>query len=368
MLEMVSRVLKNLLREKLRKRVKVLKVPLEEPYQKMVFKYLNRIFEKDRGEGKEKTNELWEKLIPEKLVKDFFLPRSLLAEIDVKSLIFSHQFIKKKVSRDSRKTIEIKLDGKYMLLERLSEIAGLTFRKDTLDDFQANPHLFDLQGSIFDRSDFTLREKVKHMSFVMYAEGYLHLTKGLSIEKYQGESVKAVRYFREALKCFEIALNSTPNDPLLLRNIARVLHRIEKSYVQIERKKRIRPEPLSLDSSYLSRANIYFKRALEAAPSAFLLTEYACFLEDCHEYSLAEDKFLCSLLQNPNQPNCLKRYGSFLQDIKKDSVTAEKFFLRLVDVQKKIESFKHRDRKDSQERPFVISHQPSIIQKLKKNN
>ena len=171
---------------------------------------------------------------------------------------------------------------------------------------------------------------------------YMYLVKGQKISKFRGQYTKASRYFREALSHFQEALNSTPNDPLLLRNCARVLFVTEKTHIQNElfRRKRDKvdssspPPTLSLKSRLLTRANNYFNKAILATgmPEVTLITEYACFLEDCGELDAAETTYLSSLLQNPNQHYCLQRYGNFLEFHRKDEVNGEMFLMRMNQV------------------------------------
>lgn len=66
LLEMIKRVIKNYIRDQLRKRVQVLTVPLEEPYRRLIVDILNLVF----GKG-EAPNNFWKTLLIPKLLEKF---------------------------------------------------------------------------------------------------------------------------------------------------------------------------------------------------------------------------------------------------------------------------------------------------------
>ena len=83
---------------------------------------------------------------------------------------------------------------------------------------------------------------MKHINVVSLARGYVLVYKGLQEEVYkfifffnfyfQGHKaaflkdfVSALRYYESALLAYEAALNSTPNDPSLLRSYAKVMRK-----------------------------------------------------------------------------------------------------------------------------------------------
>jgi hypothetical protein len=66
--QMCSRVVKNKLRKLLRKKMKKLKVPLEEPYRSLVISYLNLVL----GDS-EASEEYWNNNIKRALKRQFVL-------------------------------------------------------------------------------------------------------------------------------------------------------------------------------------------------------------------------------------------------------------------------------------------------------
>ena len=164
LVEMVARSLKNLLREKLRNRVRLLKVPLEEPYQKLVVKYLNMIFSNDPVH----IRKIWKRYVPGRMLKDFNFPEELLKDLKIRRNIFSSTF-----SADENNFGKNTIEGRLMLLHRLSDLAGLALKKEIYTDLLNDPQLWDIEP-VFDNNDLlSLEEKVKHMSIVSYAKGYI---------------------------------------------------------------------------------------------------------------------------------------------------------------------------------------------------
>jgi tetratricopeptide (TPR) repeat protein len=137
--------------------------------------------------------------------------------------------------------------------------------------------------------------------------------------------VSSLRFYETALVSYEEALNSTPNDPSLLRSYAKVYLEIEKAVMARDnlQKRRLK------DSPYLTRADLFYRLSIAANKEDTVpLAEYACFLEFVREYDAAEQHYLQALTINPNDAYCLRRYALFLQEVRQNIGLAERFLLR----------------------------------------
>jgi tetratricopeptide (TPR) repeat protein len=137
--------------------------------------------------------------------------------------------------------------------------------------------------------------------------------------------VSSLRFYETALVSYEEALNSTPNDPSLLRSYAKVYLEIEKAVMARDnlQKRRLK------DSPYLTRADLFYRLSIAANKEDTVpLAEYACFLEFVREYDAAEQHYLQALTIDPNDAYCLRKYALFLQEVRQNIGLAERFLVR----------------------------------------
>ena len=110
-LEMAARVIKNNLRRKLREKMKSLRLPVDEPYRRLVIDYLNLVFgESDASQAYWATDV--KSQIQEKYVRSL-TAREKMREFPLKNLL----------SQFSRENI----DGKYIMFTRVQKMSGLKF-------------------------------------------------------------------------------------------------------------------------------------------------------------------------------------------------------------------------------------------------
>ncbi len=156
------------------------------------------------------------------------------------------------------------------------------------------------------------------------ARGYVQVFKGHKAA-FLKDYVSSLRFYETALVSYEEALNSTPNDPSLLRSYAKVYLEIEKAVMARDnlQKRRLK------DSPYLTRADLFYRLSIAANKEDTVpLAEYASFLEFVREYDAAEQHYLQALTIDPNDAYCLRKYALFLQEVRQNIGLAERFLHR----------------------------------------
>ncbi len=119
--------------------------------------------------------------------------------------------------------------------------------------------------------------RVKHMSIISHAEGYLLKIAGLMQESKE--------LLNSALLSFEEALNSNPNNKFILRNCGKI---ISQMHSLSNRGKKMSPYDPDME-----KARGYFLRAINADPSdPVTATQYAEFLANCAQDSEALEYFI----------------------------------------------------------------------------
>ncbi len=152
--------------------------------------------------------------------------------------------------------------------------------------------------------------------------------------------VSSLRFYEMALLSYEEALNSTPNDPSLLRSYAKVYLEMEKAVLQRDnlQKRRLK------DSPFLARADLFYRLSIAANKEDTVpLAEYASFLEFVREYDAAEQHYLQALTIDPNDAYCLRKYASFLQDVRQNICLAERFLQRSQQTSRVLEQISKGD-------------------------
>ncbi len=146
LIDILARCIKNNLRLKLRLRMKILKKPLEEPYRRLVIKYMNLCFGNSAA-----SNTYWNDSLKSDIKRNFILALTKEEEATEYSL-----------KRSGPDTNFLRL-----LLGRLEKMMGIRFASR----IKTNPHIF-LSDQPFNETDLeTLPLRVKHMNIVNTAEG-----------------------------------------------------------------------------------------------------------------------------------------------------------------------------------------------------
>jgi tetratricopeptide (TPR) repeat protein len=378
--ECIARVLKNLIRFKMRERARELTVPLEKPFVYLVIQVLNDVF--GNTASNPTTEMYWKRFIPARLGQDFcfkFLPGDLFKR--VQNIVFlrgsslsasssgggsssgssgvdsnsnnsgsssinnnNNAMMGDSSSEDTRSMLrssmgdvltdvakkKAPMTGFYLILQRLISMLGLTFTDKVLEDLRENSYLFGAGTPCFDNSDLLqLGERVKHLSVVSLARGFVLVFKGHKAA-FLKDYVSCLRYYEMALVAYEAALDSTPNDSSLLRSYAKVYWEIERAVLARDNLQRRKLK----DSPYLTRADLFYRLSLSANNNAYAFAQYAVFLEYVREFDKAEQHYLQALTIDPNDIYCLRKYSVFLQEVRQNIDLGEKFLKRANENQK----------------------------------
>jgi tetratricopeptide (TPR) repeat protein len=299
---MLARVIKNNLRFKLREKMKQLKLPLEEPYRRLVIDYLNLVFGNHNL-----SDKYWNGWLKKDLIVNFtdaLTPEEEAEEFDLKP---RKRFVN---------TLIVDQDFMAFLFDRVRKMMNMRFSSRLFN--------FNLQQPFDDTDLESIGERVKHMNIVAHAEGFFYHMKGLTnrVE----DPLNAQRFYEIAIEKFEEALDSNPNNKEILLSIA-------LTYIlMIEEENKAKAKPsayLDPNDPRVKKAEEYSLRAIAAEPKydSFSLFRYAQFLERCGNLETAEDYYLQALEADPNNAGCLHCYGNFLSD-RGQHEEAEKFYLR----------------------------------------
>lgn len=191
--EMVARVIKNISRDKLRKKMSKLKASSlsEDPYKQVIVNFLNLIL----GWRGEKSKKFWSETVKTNLLKTFL----------------------SSLSSEEQNNFDIKTQiNMYYLFLRISEKTGIKFSKQSRKELKKNPANFNVVISDIKK----VSVQVKHMNIVSISEG-----NALSIQSMRIE-IGGDRLFRLAMSKFEEAISSTPDNQDTLNNYADVLCRV----------------------------------------------------------------------------------------------------------------------------------------------
>lgn len=296
--EIVARAIKNNLRFKLREKMKQLRLPLEEPYRRLVIDFLNLVF----GNNKD-SDVYWNKYIKEDLIANFTDP-------------LSEQELEESYPLKVR-TKEGELDDTFInrVFERVQKMMGLQFA-------QSRSFNFHTEKPFNDADLESIGERVKQMNIISHAQGFFYQINGL-LSRVE-DPMSAKRFYEIAIKKFEEALDSNPNNKDLLLSISLTL------FLSIEEEYRDRPNAkFPQNDPRVKKAEEYSLRAISAEPKydSFSLFRYAQFLERCNKMNAAEDYYLQALEADPSNPGCLHCYGNFLSEMGLHE-EAEKFYIR----------------------------------------
>ena len=303
LVEIIARIVKNRLRQLMRKKLEKVKAPLEAPFNILIINHLNGLFSGDRAQVflKEKSNQYWEKHIPAQLHPLFKINDERAKKLgNLKDRISKIKF--------DQKTI-----GKYVLLHRIIDMMGLKFTNDILEEIEKNAEIFEL-NQIFEYTNLKdIGVRVKHMNIIETIQAEMFLTYYLHRGKLQVSDKEALRHYEKALEAIEEEVKKRPNDLLLVIKFANIINRVEKAQYRIKKqKKKIQ---LFEELPQLKRANNYYEQVIQKNPTeTSFLTEYAQYLNFWEQFSKAEIIFLNSLEIDPNQTEALNGFASLLKD------------------------------------------------------
>ena len=307
LIEMCSRAIKNLLRSRLRTKMKKLKKPLEEPYRKLVLDFLNEVFGTSQ-----KSIDYWEQRIKKNLFQSF-------EGFTEDSIPFSsnQSFKSKVISPVWKKYLYSKteIDLRYVIILRLQKMFGLKFSSDAMKNFAISTK-FDSPTPI-NRTDLDqIGERIKHMNIISHAEGYLLMLSGIQSRSTNKES--SISSLQMAIEKFEEVLNSNQNNKITLLHCSRALLLLNE--ITRSGSKRNKQD------QHIVRARQYLLHALQIDPSdPRTITQYAQFLQSCGEVGEAEKYFVNALEISPDDRDIKMAYGSFLEE-QGDFQKAELYF------------------------------------------
>lgn len=197
MTEMVARVLKNRLRELIRRTMQEQKKLEEDVYNDVTITFFNCVL----GQPAQPAAEFWKQTKYE-LRQRFALA---LRKSDLEDPNF-----------DLRDQIKL-----TKLFVRLQQITGVKFTSESLRELQQNPDHFRVVISDLKKIDV----RVKHMNVVSVAEA-----NSLAIQSIRAQEAKlSDRLFGLAMSRFEEAIKSTPDNRDILNNYADVLLKVADS-------------------------------------------------------------------------------------------------------------------------------------------
>ncbi len=189
LVEIVARVVKNLLNERLRVLSKTLKVPGEMPYRKAIVGLLNMVL----GHPPISSSGFWNELLVEIQVQ---FKQALSPAEQEPSFNLRHRL------------------SMYLLLKRLQRLAAVTLSKQSLQELKTSPKDFRVVLPDIEH----VYSQVTHMNIVSYAEGM-----SLYLASKQESGPCGRRLFRLAESKFDGAVRSTPDNLSTLNTYADVL-------------------------------------------------------------------------------------------------------------------------------------------------
>mmetsp|Transcript_14516 Transcript_14516/g.43598 ORF Transcript_14516/g.43598 Transcript_14516/m.43598 type:complete len:844 (+) Transcript_14516:997-3528(+) len=323
LVEMVARVLRDNITYLLRQKVKSHLKPAEGLYCRIVIRRLNLIFG-----GSAESERYWETSLAPQLQHKYppdleFAPALLRQRIcsgssdvaDVNALLSPMQRSRSSSPSSSSSSSSLPssscssssssspsaYSGLLVLLARLRQLLGLRFAGNTFACLLATPRLFSYRAP-FEETDLSgLKERISYMNIVAHSEGFvLKLNAARSVSDEERS-----RFLWRAIKKFERALMSNPDNRVTLRNLADCY--------------------LAVDEHEL--AMFYFKFALSLNPKdTNTLMKFATLLDKMGYLVDAQQLYLRSLQAHPLHSNCLCLYADFLWLRLGDLHTADLFY------------------------------------------
>jgi len=323
LIEMLSRVIKDIIRKQLRDKMKEIKHPGEGAYRREVVNILNILF----GETHD-SRVYWSTVVFPTLVDKYY----------------NSEF--QSIGSCLKDEVNFQLhneDGRWILLQRLVIVLGLQFANASWVSFQRDSaeQLFSCPKP-FEETDLAeMKGKVKSLDIVALANGFVLKTKALMTASSPEERTRLLTL---AIDSFESAKQSNPNNVDSLLNLAdckMLLNEREQSKELYRRALTLQqrnPVALFKYGCYkefigeFDSAEKYYKFSLEAYPSfsnchvvlADLLTR------NMKQYDRAEYHYRQALVAAPENQCALNNYAIFQLVIRKNVEEAETLFLQLI--------------------------------------
>lgn len=316
LVEAVARVLKNDLRNRLRRTMARLKIPLEAPYRALVVKLLNRVFYEVQTRAPSSVR-YWHSFIKKQAINRF----------DITSFAASTATEKLK----DTEAIDALLSEQLLGHGSPSFLDLVIRRFIALSGLQLSPHAAD---SLTGREAFSLLDclameaKIKPMSLLTQAEGHALFNRANMCTNPE----RALLLFTEAAHIYDLALQHSPNDWDILLNAAEAWTKICLARPSVEAKRR-RLEKLDRSNPLVLHIEHFYMRAQHAAShNAEIRHKYARFLMLCWppRREKAENEFLRALQFDPTNTQYLMSYVTFLRQESQEEEAAALFEARLA--------------------------------------
>lgn len=278
LIEILARVIKNVIRENLRLQMKELKHPGLVPYRKAILDYLNLVL------GNSPSSAIyWRTVFLEKI-------EALYEEA------LHHE--------RSGNVIHLKNSVDLpVLFAAIRRLTGIVFSPHCIS---SGYQFFNAPAPFQDTDLLSFPPKVKEMRIAAYASATaLYLKAKYNPDKTESERLSALASYQ-----FQSALRSSPDDDMILCNYALLL-RLQKRFEE---------------------AFTYYKAAIQSNPrNPRIFSHFAWFLYyDLKHYDKAEKYYLKTLEIDPNHSRTLSDYATFLWKGRKDMKKAEEYYKRAV--------------------------------------
>jgi Tfp pilus assembly protein PilF len=274
--EVIARVIKTILREKMRSQMEQLRHPGLVLYRQCIVEFLNLVFGTSAASLIYWNTEFTEK------IQDMY-DESLCHEKAEECINIKEH---------------IDLPALFACVIRLT---GMIFTPPCVS---GDPKFFERANPFQETDLLSFPPKIKPMRIAAYASGTALYLRA----KYNTDPAESERIANLASVRFEAALRSNPDDDMILCSYALLL-RFQKRYDQ---------------------AAAYYKMAIHSNPgSARIMSHYAWFLyRDMHLYDKADKYYLKALQADPKHSRTLADYATFLYRVRNDNAKAEEYYLK----------------------------------------
>ncbi|MDP2436342.1 MAG: hypothetical protein Q8P67_11400 [archaeon] len=310
-IELYARGFNSLIRQVLRQNTFAHAVPILSEHRRMIVSNLNLLFGKSPS-----STQFWETELRRSVTEKFEGLDEIFHTLPMDHLVH----LTFPDSSDSGSS------GRFLLFKRIAPLLGLKMSQEFLMELRDNPRRLYDQGRPFSQNDLQeVVERTKTISLISHAHGYLLMHRGIIKRTHDPQS--AMRSFDSAISHFQKALNTSRNDKVVLRDLARALE-----YLEEEKMRETQLMGFGASNTFhaplIEQANRYYKKAIDLDPEdPRSLLFYAKFLDRFGQSPQAEDFYLRTLEVDKDYINALIEYGFFLQAHEKQS-EAESFLER----------------------------------------
>jgi hypothetical protein len=170
LVEMASRVLKQLYRQELRERMRALRIPLEQPYIQALTGFLNKTFANSK-----QGDYFWREVMKGQLVSKFgSIVFSEEEDQDLKVIILKreNELQEEFPSLSSSSSVGRSLNSKYLVFRRFQKMTRFELSKDVKKRLKNKPQSVFIHSKPFDTHDIRdLGDRIKHTNIISVAEG-----------------------------------------------------------------------------------------------------------------------------------------------------------------------------------------------------